>query len=118
VKYGAASMHLNIRKEDEKRYDLDVFASLTNDFVLWLREVKDESDIFLIAIGYVRYAHRRLRLTVGLTRDGSVDLDKAVSDTKAILNAGADLVLIGQAAMEKPTIVQKLAERLGKLASI
>jgi len=93
VKCGASSMHLNIRKEDEKRYDLDV-----------LREVKDKSDIFLIASGYV-----------GLTQDGSVDLDKAVSDTEAILKAGADLVLIGQAAMDEPTIVQWLAERLGKI---
>ena len=66
-----------------------------------LREVKDKSEIFLIASGYV-----------GLTQDGSVDLDKAVSDTEAILKAGADLVLIGQAAMEKPTIVQQLAEKL------
>ena len=90
VKCGASSMHLNIRKEDEKRYDLDV-----------LREVKDKSDIFLIASGYV-----------GLARDDSVDLDKAVSDTEAILKAGADLVLIGQAVMDEPTIVQRLAERL------
>jgi len=93
AEYGASSMHLNIRKEDEKRCDLDV-----------LREVKDKSDIFLIASGYV-----------GLTRDGSVDVDKAVSDTKAILNAGADLVLIGQAAMDEPTIVQRLAVKLGNL---
>ena len=96
LEYGAALMHLNIRKEDEKRYDLDV-----------LREVKDKSEIFLIASGYV-----------GLTKDGSVDLDKAVFDTEAILKAGADLVLIGQAAMGEPTIVERLAGRLGKQASI
>ena len=89
-------MHLNIRKEDEKRYDLDV-----------VREVKDKSEIFLIASGYV-----------GLTQDGSVDLEKAVFDTEAILKAGADLVLIGQAAMGEPTIVQRLAKRLGKQVSI
>ena len=89
----ASSIHLNIRKEDEKRYDLDV-----------LREVKDKLDIFLIASGYV-----------GLAQDGSVDLDKAVSDTEAILKAGADLVLIGQAAMDESTIVQQLAEKLGNL---
>jgi len=93
AKCGASSMHLNIRKEDEKRYDLDV-----------LKEVKEKSDIFLIASGYV-----------GLTQNGSVDVDKAVSDTKAILNAGAHLVLIGQAAMDEPAIVQQLAERLGNL---
>jgi len=91
VKCGASSIHLNIRKEDEKRYDLDV-----------LREVKDKSDVFLIASGYV-----------GLAQDGGVDLDKAVFDTEAILKAGVDLVLIGQAAMDEPTIVQRLAERLG-----
>ena len=96
LKYGAALMHLNIRKEDEKRYDLDV-----------LREVKDRSEIFLMASGYV-----------GLRQDGSADLDKAVVDTEAILKAGADLVLIGQAAMGEPAIVQQLAQRLGKLASI
>lgn len=90
VEYGASAMHLNIRKEDEKRYDLNV-----------LKEVKDKSDIFLIASGYV-----------GLTQDGGVDLDKAVSDTETILKAGADLVLIGEAVMKKPTIVQQLAERL------
>jgi len=89
IKCDASSMHLNIRKEDEKRYDLDV-----------LKEVKEKSDIFLIASGYV-----------GLTQDGSVDLGKAVPDTEAILKAGADLVLIGQAAMDEPTIVQRLAEK-------
>jgi tRNA-dihydrouridine synthase len=96
LKCGAASMHLNIRKEDEKRYDLDV-----------LREIKDKSEIFLIVSGYV-----------GLTQDGRVDLEKAVFDTKAFLKAGADLVLIGQAAMNEPTIVQRLAERLGKFDAI
>jgi len=90
AKHGASAIHLNIRKEDEKRYDLDV-----------LEEIKDKLDIFLIASGYV-----------GLTSDGRVDLEKAVSDTKAILNAGADLVLIGQAAMDDPTIVERLAEKL------
>lgn len=90
MKYGASVIHLNIRKEDEKRYDLDV-----------LGEIKDKSNVFLIASGYV-----------GLTPDGKVDLEKAVSDTKAILNAGADLVLIGQAAMNDPTIVERLAEKL------
>lgn len=88
VRYGASAIHLNIRKEDEKRYDLDV-----------LGEIKGKSNIFLIASGYV-----------GLTPDGRADLEKAVSDTKAILNAGADLVLIGQAAMNDPTIVKKLSE--------
>ena len=90
MKYGASAIHLNIRKEDEKRYDLDILAN-----------IKDQSDIFLIASGYV-----------GLTPDGGVDLEKAVYDTEAILDAGADLVLIGQAAMDDPTIVERLAERL------
>ena len=89
VKYGASAIHLNIRKEDEKRYDLDI-----------LREIKGKLDVFLIASGYV-----------GLTSNGGVDLEKAVYDTKAILNAGADLVLIGQAAMDDPTIVERLAKR-------
>ncbi len=88
--YGASAIHLNIRKEDEKRYDLDV-----------LGEIKDKLDIFIIASGYV-----------GLTLEGETDLEKAVSDTKAILNAGADLVLIGQAAMKDPTIVERLANKL------
>jgi tRNA-dihydrouridine synthase len=87
---GADAIHLNIRKEDEKRYDLDI-----------LKELKDRLDIFLIASGYV-----------GLTPEGAVDLDKAVSDTKAILSAGADLVLIGEAVMKDNTIVERLAEKL------
>jgi len=90
VKHGASAIHLNIRKEDEKRYDLDV-----------LKEIRDKSDVFLIASGYA-----------GLTHGGGVSLDKAVSDAKAILDAGADLVLIGEAAMHDPTIVERLAERL------
>lgn len=87
---GAGFMHLNIRKEDEERYDLDV-----------LREVRDASDLFLIASGYV-----------GLLGDGRVDLDKAVSDTEAMFEAGADLVLIGQAVMNEPGMLGQLAERL------
>ena len=78
------------KKRYERRYDLDVLA-----------EVKNSSDIFLIASGYV-----------GLGAAAGVNLEKAVSDAKAILEAGADLVLIGQAAMKDPTIVQKLAEKL------
>jgi len=92
MRYGASAMHLNIRKEDERRYDLAV-----------LVEIKSKSDIFLIASGYV-----------GLTSDGNVDLEKAVSDTKAILSAGADLVLIGEAAMKEPSIVERLAERMAQ----
>lgn len=87
---GGASMHLNIRKEDEERYDADV-----------LREIKNVTDLFLIASGYV-----------GLGVDGAVDLDKAVSDTETLFEAGADLVLIGQAAMDEPGMVGQLAERL------
>jgi len=87
---GAASMHLNLRKEDEERYDTDV-----------LREIKEASDLFLIASGYV-----------GLREDGRVDLDKAVSDAEIMFEAGADLVLIGQAAMDEPGMVEQLAERL------
>jgi len=90
MQHNVYAMHLNIRKEDEKRCDLNV-----------LKEVKDKSNIFLIASGYV-----------GLEQDGSVNLDKAVSDREAILKAGADLVLIGEAVMKEPIMVQQLAARL------
>ena len=88
---GASGLHLNIRNESKGEADLDV-----------LEDIRRRSKIFTLASGYV-----------GLTADGGVDIGKAVSDTKAILEAGADMVLIGKAVMDKPEMISELAKRIG-----
>ena len=89
---GALGLHLNIRNEARREPDLAI-----------LGEARASSNLFLLASGYV-----------GLEADGRVSLDKAVSDVKVFLDAGADLVMLGQAALDVPEIVSSLAGRLAE----
>lgn len=89
---GAIGLHLNIRNEARRDPDLEV-----------VKEIRARSDMFLLASGYV-----------GLTPAGKVDLDKAVADVAAFLEAGVDLVMIGQAALDSPEIISSLAARLAE----
>ena len=76
---GAVGLHLNIRNEARGEPDLAI-----------LKEIKGQSDLFLMASGYVRDA----------------------ASARSIFEAGAEVVLIGQAAMDDPEIVGRIVRAL------